>query len=216
MGLNIFKGKNKMIKYYILSLLRADRKHIVENNIQKFPCFEVIKSINGYDVDETLRAFKASGLVYNRLHYPTYGTLANFLTKYNAIKHQIENNIPFMCFIEDDLELNDGFVSHIEDCISLFTPDIDVIRLALLGDGYVTSLNGAINIKNNIDKKGIVCNIDNQIRFHSGNELYYPNSPWKLLVPCNKGDCLKTSEISIADLMNRINSKWILDNGVKS
>lgn len=194
-----------MIKYYILSLLREDRKHIVEKNIQKFPCFEVIKSINGYDIDETLRAFKDSGLIYHRLHYPTYGTLANFLTKYNVLKHQIENNIPFMCFIEDDLELYDGFISHIEDCISLFTPDIDVIRLALLGDGYITSLNGAINIKNKIDTKGIICNIDNQIRFHCSNELYCPNTPWKLLIPCNTGDCLKTSQISIVDLMNRIN-----------
>lgn len=192
------------IKYYILSLLRQDRKHIVEKNIQRFPCFEVIKSINGYDVDETLKAFKASGLTYHKLHYPTYGTLANFLTKYNVLKHQIEHSIPFMCFIEDDLELLDGFVNHIEDCISLFTPDIDIIRLALLGDGYITSLNGAINIKNIIDAKGIVCNVDNQLRFHSGSELYCPNAPWKLLVPCNQGDCLRTGTIKIEDLINRI------------
>ncbi len=192
------------IKYYILSLLRENRKSILEKNIQKFPCFEIIKSINGYDIDETLRMFKLSGLVYHKLYHTTYGSLANFLTKYNVLKHQIENSIPFVCFIEDDLELLDGFVDYIKDCVSLFNQEISIIRLSIIGNGYITSLNGAINIKHMIDKQGIISDISNQLRSQSENELYCPDAPWKLLIPCDKGDCLRTSLIKIEHLINRI------------
>ena len=46
--------------------------------------------------------------------YETYGTLANFLTKLKAFQHQIENKIPYMCLIEDDLILNPNFKKFVE------------------------------------------------------------------------------------------------------
>jgi hypothetical protein len=180
--------------------MTQERLPIVENNLKKFPFFQVIKSINGYNKEETITAYKNTKLKYVWQYFPTHGTLANFITKYNTIKHQIDNEIPFICFIEDDLELYDNFVEHIEHSISLFTEDLNIIRLDNWGEGYITSLNGAKRIKNIIDSVGIVQNIDNQLRDYSGPELFCRGTPWRLIVPTNQGDCLKTEKLNIKEL----------------
>lgn len=184
------------LEYYILSLQREDRKTTIEKNLKNFPIFQIFQSINGYNKEETLIAFRNSKLYYHRLFYPTYGTLANFITKYNTIKYQIENKIPFLCFIEDDLELYPNFISYINDNIYILKDkNINMLRLDKWGEGYVTSLSGAINIKNLIDKNGIINNIDNQLRNNCGNEYVLKNTPWKLICETNKGDCLKTEQL---------------------
>jgi len=180
--------------------MTEERAEIVRKNMEKFPAFKVFHSINGYNKQETIFAYKSSGLSYHYLYFPTYGTLANFLTKYNILKYQIANNIPFVCFIEDDLLLHDNFVDYIKNCVGLFTKDINIIRLGTWGEGYITSLQGAINIKNIIDCIGIAQNIDNQLRDLSGPELFCNKTPWSLVVPTNAGDCLKTDKLDVRDL----------------
>jgi GR25 family glycosyltransferase involved in LPS biosynthesis len=185
------------IYYTILSLLTDERRSILEKNLEKFPFISVTKSINGYDIDATLLALKHSGLIYKTLEFPTYGTLANFLTKYNIIKYQIMNELPYVCFIEDDLLLDSNFTNFIENHISLFQNNIlNIIRLDNWGEGYITSLKGAINIIDLITKSGIVDNIDNQLRKYCGKEYFVKKTPWKLMIRTNRGDCLKTKKIT--------------------
>lgn len=188
--------KNK-VDFYILSLLRPDRKSIVEKNIQKFPIIKIFESVNGYDTDLTIDSLKKTGLKYNSLFFTTYGTLANFITKYNVLKHQIQNNIKLMCFIEDDLELHDSFVEYIENKSLLFEKydDLNMIRLDKWGEGYITSLNGAVRIVNSIKNQGICDNVDNQLRLMCGKEIGVEDTPWKLLHESNEGDCLKTEKL---------------------
>ena len=182
---------------YILSLLRPDRKQLVESNVKKFPEIKIFKSINGYDTKETLEALEVSGLKYHYLGFPTYGTLANFLTKYNVLKYQIANKIDFMCFIEDDLELHDNFMVFIRNSLHLLKDDLELnmLRLDTWGEGYVTSLAGAERTKYHIDKKGICKNIDDQLRLISGKEKHITNTPWRLIHKTNAGDCLKTERL---------------------
>lgn len=175
--------------------MRDDRVDLVRENIAKFPEFKVFKSIDGYDITATIAEFKKTGLKYVNMYYTTWGTLANFITKYNLINYQIENNIPFVCFIEDDLLLLPGFIEHVLSCLPHLDQGANIVRLNHWGEGYITSLNGAKNIKQIIKEKGIVENIDNQLREHCGIEKYCPTDTWKLLCPTNCGDCLKTKEL---------------------
>ena len=69
---------------------------------------EIFESINGYDSNITIENLKNMKLKYKHLNFPTYGTLANFLTKVKAFKYQIKNKIKYMCLIEDDLILKKG------------------------------------------------------------------------------------------------------------
>lgn len=197
---------NHNIQYYILSLLTEERKSIIKQNLQLFPNFSIIKAINGYDIDETINEFKKTKLIYKHLSpdpaFSTYGTLANFLTKYNILIHQISQKIPYICFIEDDLELGAEFIKCVEYLIQYFdTEDINSIRLDTWGEGYITSLKGAKNIINLINENGIIENIDNQLNYYCGPQIICTNTPWKLIVPTNAGDCLKTEKINIERLI---------------
>jgi GR25 family glycosyltransferase involved in LPS biosynthesis len=176
--------------------MTPEREKIIQENLKLFPFITVTKSINGYDIPETLARLKDSQLIYKHLEFPTYGTLANFLTKYFILKYQIETKLPYLCFIEDDLLLSSSFITFIEEIIPIFDNyNINMIRLAKWGEGYVTSLDGAHKIIDLINTNGIIANIDNQLRKHCGPEYSMKNTPWKLMIRTNGGDCLKTQKI---------------------
>ena len=188
------------IIYLIQSLQTPERLTFINKNKETFYDLNIIQSINGYNIIETLHEYEKSGLKYHNLDYPTYGTLANFITKVNAFKFQVENNIDYMCLIEDDLILDNNFKSFIEGSLYLLK-DCNMIRLCNWGEGYVTSLEGAKNILNHIYKDGIIDSIDNQLRLRCGKEIHIQNTPFQLVVETNKGDCLKTQFISEYDLL---------------
>lgn len=185
------------IYYTILSLMTPERQSLVQQNLNLFPFITVTKSINGYDINETLQALKETKLIYHRLEFPTYGTLANFITKYNILKYQIESKLEYLCFIEDDLLLFKDFVPFIENLTTILVnnTDINMIRLARWGEGYLTSLNGAHRIIDSINRSGIIANIDNQLRKYCGREHAVQKTPWKLMIETNRGDCLKTKKL---------------------
>ena len=184
------------ITYFIQSLKTSERISIINANLKLFPNIKIFDAINGYNVYETTDCLLKSQLKLKYLSFNTYGTLANFLTKYNAFKYQIDNNIKYMCLIEDDLLLKPNFQEFIVNNTKLLdNSNINMLRLDKWGEGYVTSIKGAINIINYIQKNGIIENIDNQLRLYCGNEKRLYNTPWTLMVPSNKGDCLKTQKI---------------------
>ena len=197
-----FENKNNnnnlgLCEIFVLTLDRDDRKYIFEKNKIKFPNIKKIISVNGYNKKETVDELIKLKLKYYKLEtgFCTYGTLANFITKVKMLKYQIENNIPYICFIEDDLVLDDNFEEFINSYTSFFHKDINMIRLATWGEGYITSIESAKRVLNCIYDKGIINNIDGQLKYYSGSEIYLHNTPWKLVIGTNNGDCLKTERL---------------------
>ena len=182
------------ITYFIQTLQTPERTHLVNQNLKTFPDFKIFKSINGYDVNETKNELLKSNLTFKKLDFFTYGTLANFLSKVNAFKYQVDNNIQYMCLLEDDLILHDNFKNFVENLL-LENYHCNIFRLCNWGECYITSLDGAKNILTHIYNDGIIKNIDNQLRENCGNEIYIPNAPFDLVIKTNKGDCLKTKRI---------------------
>jgi hypothetical protein len=159
--------------------------------------------VNGYDTNETLREFHALGFMYKYLYFPTYGTLANWITKVKMLKYQVEHKLPYMCIIEDDLILGAGFEKFVyENLYLLKDPAINIIRLAKWGEGYITSYESAKRILDIIYKTGIVDNIDNQFRVFCGKEIAVEDTPFHLTVESNNGDCLKTEYIQLNLVMH--------------
>lgn len=188
------------IKIYILSLLNnGEREEIISKNKKLFPQIEVIKSTNGFNKQEVIDELIKLDIKFYKLNkyrkenFNTYGTLANFITKVKIMKYQVENKIPYICFIEDDLLLKSNFVSFIESRKDKYLKDnVNILRLARWGEGYITSLEGSERILAHIKRTGIIQNIDNQLRENCGKELRLLNTPWRLIIGTNKGDCLKT------------------------
>ena len=187
-------GKYNFCEIYIISLLKQERKKYIEINRKKYKNIKVFQAVNGYDINETLKVQCDNNIEYKNLRFKTYGTLACWLSKYKMLKHQVENNIPFVCFLEDDVILQDNFDKFLNNCVFEFKKDINIIRLNRFGEGYITSLESAKTLLKILNKEGICENIDNQLQFMCGKELYIPNNYLKLVVKTNKGDCLKTVE----------------------
>lgn len=186
-----------LCKIFVLTLDRDDRKYIFEKNKIKFPNIKKIISVNGFNKQETIDELIKLKLKFYKLQngFNTYGTLANFITKVKMLKYQIEYNIPYVCFIEDDLLLDDNFQEFINKNISFFHTNINMVRLASWGEGYITTIESAKRILSYIYKCGIINNVDNQLRENCGPEIYLHNTPWKLVIGTNDGDCLKTERL---------------------
>ena len=183
------------IKFFIQSLETPERLEIINKNRKLFPEFEIFKSINGYNIEETCDEFYKSGYKFHNLRFKTFGTLANWLTKVKAIEYQVKNNIEYLVLIEDDLLLKEHFIQFIINKI----PRCDrrnFLRLAKWGEGYVFSLKGAKEILEHMKKNGIIKNIDDQLEKHCGKEEHTVGTPWSLVIGTNNGDCLKTETIS--------------------
>jgi hypothetical protein len=193
-------GKYRLhCEFFILSMMRDDRKQARDKNAEQYPSFRFIQSVDGYNIEETLQEFRKLGVIYKYLYFPTYGTLANWLTKVKMIKYQIDHKIPYICTIEDDLILEPGFEKFVYDNLYHLNDDtINIVRLAKWGEGYITSYESAKRIWDIIERTGIVDNIDNQFRVFCGKEVAVENTPFSLMVESNKGDCLRTQQIDLS------------------
>ena len=191
--------KINICKFYIITLMRQDRAQYNTHNTTLFPFIELVKAVNGYDIPETMRELDEIGIRYVKLSFKTYGTLANWIAKYKMIKYQVDNKIPYICFLEDDLTLEPNFCDFIRTSLSHFrdTEDLNMLRLMKWGEGYVTSFEGSKRIMRHMFETGIIENIDNQLRCNCGKELYVEGAPMVLRVKGNTGDCLKTQKFSI-------------------
>lgn len=190
-------------KTYILSLLTEERLKYINKTTKLFPFINIVKSVNGYDRDETINEFLSLNLDFHKLKvgprndFNNYGTLACWITKVKFLKFQIDNKIPYALFLEDDAKLLPGFFDSLNDIMSdkwgLLDNDVNVIRLFQWGEGYITSLSSAKRLLSIIQDTGVVDNIDNQLRERSGPELKLNfNDFYRKWVKTNEGDILKT------------------------
>lgn len=190
-------GRYNLCEVFVCTLLTENRKKYIDKNMKKFPFLKIFKSVNGFNTYDTISQLDKLRLKYINLDFKTYGTLANWLTKYKILVHQIENNIPYMCFIEDDVILSDNFYNYINEAIAYLKDDINILRLMDWGEGYITSLESAKRLVNILYTTGIIKNIDNQLRENSGKEMKMFNCPMILEEETNSGDCLKTLSLPV-------------------
>ena len=184
---------NAPLQFFVLSLGRDDRKHFYEENLKILPELQFFQAVNGYDKTETVQEFKKLNIPFYNIMYPIYGTLANIITKIKAMKYQIEHKIPFICFIEDDIILKPTFKPFIQYAITNYLRNnINILRLGPWGEGYVTSLYSSRRILQYLHKKGIVDNIDNQLKYFCGPEFEITGTPWELHHFDGVRDCLST------------------------
>jgi hypothetical protein len=199
-------GKYNLCEVFICSLLRPDRMKYIEENIKMFPFIKTFKSINGYNPNIPLKEIINLKLKYKDLdnNFRTYGTLANWITKYKMLKHQVEHEIPYMCFLEDDLILESNFYTFICDSLKHFKTNVNMLRLMTWGEGYITSYESAKRTLEHLDRDGITRNIDNQLRENCGYEIALEKTPMKLMVIGNNGDCLKTGKFENAEIYSKL------------
>jgi len=188
-------GKYNLCEIYICSLLTDERKPFIKANQELYPSIKVFKSVNGYDKEETNRELAKENLSYKKLGYGTYGTLANWITKYKMLKYQVDNEIPYLCFLEDDVLLEPGFYEYIYDSLHYVNADYNILRLMHWGEGYITSLESAKRTLYFLQRDGVIENIDNQLKDSCGKEIGLNNVPARLMIETNKGDCCKTADL---------------------
>lgn len=184
------------MKIITQTLNKQNRKHIRDHNDKLFPGMIFYQSINGYHKKQTINEFKKSGLKYKSLHFDNYGTLANFLTKVKIINEEVNKGTDIFCLIEDDLKLEKNFMEFIDSKASI-AHKYNMLRLDNWGEGYIITNKGGREILRLIYEKGIINNIDNQLRENCGPELFIKNTPWKLQVETNLGDCNKTDKLNL-------------------
>lgn len=189
------------MKIIIQTLNKPDRQHIREHNNKLFPDMIFYNAIDGYNIIETINQFKKSNLKYKNLNFDNYGTLANFLTKVKIIYEEVNNGTDIFCLIEDDLKLQKKFMEFIDSKVSL-AYKYNMLRLDNWGEGYIITNKGGHEILRLIYEKGIIQNIDNQLRENCGPELFIKGTPWELQVKTNEGDCNRTQKITL-NLLNK-------------
>ena len=184
------------VKFICLSLQKPARMELYKRNHISLPRLELMQSVNGYNIGETLWRLKQTKLKFITLDedFQNFGTLACFITKYNCLLYQVHKSLPFMCAIEDDMLLGPGFEEFVQkQAIQLSArPRMNMVRLGEWGEGYITTLAGAKRIIELIKSKGIIRNIDNQLREHCGKEIYKPCPCWQRTKLSEQGDIIRT------------------------
>lgn len=221
-SLFVKRDNKEYCKFFILSLLNGSRNHIIHKNLIIHEDIDLFQSVNGYSEDDTINSLQQSGLIFHNLHDSNslrYGVLANFLTKFHILEYQIEHDIPYMCFLEDDVCIKKDFIYFIyNEAIPAFKKDktLNIIRLGVWGEAYVTSLASAKRLIKIIKQTGIRENIDNQLSKLSGKELDLSSHSYHKLFTVssapNSGDCLNTKFIDIS----KVNPKSIKNLDIES
>jgi hypothetical protein len=200
---SLLRGNSASPAYRVISLGRPERLQLLAENQLGLPQLERFPAINGYSDAEVQRALKDSGLTYHRLDFPTNGTLACFLSKHAAFRLQVDQKLPLLVLLEDDVRLDPDFDAYVRVAAQLLFlfPWLTHLRLAQWGEGYITNVRGAERILHKLGQQGIRRNIDNQLRRDCGPQfpvgrLIPPH--WQLVVATNAGDCLKTGPVTIA------------------
>lgn len=203
------------VRFVVLSLNRtAEHAAAIAANRRHLD-LEVFRSINGFDKRETVSALLASKLKYHLYSYcgftrfGTYGSLANYVTKYFALAHQVAHEWPYMAMLEDDMRLEPGFREYVEAAVRTNFEQLgwgprarpELLVLGSWGEGYVTSLASARRVLRSLRQQGVPQNVDIMLNEgHVGRAVRLRDVPWTHRVGPNLGDCLKTPHIGMTEL----------------
>jgi predicted O-methyltransferase YrrM len=145
------------MKYIVVGKNNFDSLRLYEKNMKILPELEYKYGLVGNDYYEIMNKLAEFNLIYKKLSEPTFNILANFLNKYECLLNQVENKIDYLCFMEDNILLTPNFKNYIESKLDLFDdPELSFIKLGILDEIYIISLEKAREIVNRIKIIGIV------------------------------------------------------------
>ena len=70
-----------------------------------------------------------SGVELRHLDHLKYGTLANWVTKFKAFEYQLLHSIDYMCLLEDDVVIEEGFHEYIDSLLPKLSNDVKLLTL---------------------------------------------------------------------------------------
>lgn len=160
------------------------------------PNLEVLPSVDGFNKEKVETELAQLQVPFKWIEHWNYGALSCWMSHYKAFKKQVDEKIPFMVCLEDDVVLNETFYPGVNALQHRFEKDkeLNIIRFGGFGEGYMTSFDSASRLLKILTEKGVIQNIDNQLRCHSGKEVHIPLIHW-LRCPTNCGDIGKTERL---------------------
>ena len=183
---------NPKIKFVTQSLGDKSRNRWVQQNKKTLSNLKVWKAVDGSDYEETIKNFLRIDVPYQTLS-PSgkyFGQFANWISKFDIFNYQVENEIEYLCSLEDDVVVNDEFEDFLYDKIEMFGK-VDypsLLRLGEFGEGYLSDLRSSKHIINILRQDGVVNNIDLQLRdYLRAREIRIYETPWELKFPPSGG-----------------------------
>lgn len=146
------------ITFVALTLNNTQRNAFVRANQAVLPELELFLAVNGYSKEDTIRRLGSTPLKLhpytfcNAARFATFGSLANFVSKYLALRMQVRRRLPYMAMLEDDMQLRPGFKAFVEQTVRSGALDraeerAELLVLGVWGEGYVTSLASARRVE---------------------------------------------------------------------
>lgn len=205
------------VRVLVMTLGRdAERARYVEDMRRVLPDLETFAATNGFNRTTTARALlRETNMAFHEMcgdpttsgvrEFETWGTLANFITRYRAFARQVADGEAFQAVVEDDQQLAPDAAARLSAAATEHfggARPVDLVLLGEWGEGYLTSLAAARRLVAGLDAYGIIGCPDQQLN----NDLM-PNVTARkvslaksgLLVGrqrVNRGDCLKTARLS--------------------
>jgi len=198
----IFPSESLGIRYVMLAL--NPKKSAAERKKQ-LPEIEAHQSVNGFDLNHTCSLANSWNIPFVKLNTGSGGMLANWLTKFAALREQVQQRIPFQVMLEDDIGLQPEFKTFVEQQVRRHflgnneqlpvKEQVNLVVLGRWGEGYITSLASAARVLHRLRSNGIRRNPD--IQFNDGScgrtiQLIPANTPMTRLRHPNEGDIKRT------------------------
>ena len=180
----------------------------------------MMPAVDGYNHTNTIEALLDSRLAFHSLSNggKKWGKLATFLTKYRALMHQVERNVPFQITLEDDVIPRPTWPNLVQNaCALLFSrPHVSVLQMSSYAEVMLTSLEGARRLTSGMRATGIRRNDDqtlldssvmagfgfarrsNDVVRYRGTDI--KPRPYTLERKTNRGDIAATSRITWAEM----------------
>jgi len=199
------------------------REEFLNANRREVPGLHVLDAVNGYDRNETIRQMRALRIPYCfYCKRPSFGDLANALSKLKALQEQVERRVPFQAIVDDDVLMHgESFPQYVADLSrSYFLATdaagardpvgwrerrvvTDLVKLGNYGEGQLTSLVSAERILRKWQTTGFIGCSDQQWgsswRMNATIANVAKYTPWTVLTKTNSGDVLKAPFLTEAD-----------------
>lgn len=210
------------IGYVVTALERNGTKRFYENNTQHLPSLTVLRAVDGRNTTLVIERLLESGLSFHRLSEGNkrWGKLATFLTKYQALLHQVRTNTPWQITFEEDVGVTSSFCELVRHACQLYLakPATSIVHLSIYAEVLFTSLQGAKRLLAGMRRQGIWRADDQTLAdrtllyrdpheervFVDGgakkNELGLTPVPWFLHRKTNAGDIIGTRRMTWAEM----------------
>ena len=163
----------RMVRHVVVLLDRPDRQRIfLKNRKEGLKELEAFPAVNGYNESELLRAWRDAGVRYRDVELHNKGTIANWLSKFLAVRWQCRERVPFMALLEDDVQVINSAAYRALTCTlahRMAVGDIPhAMNLDQWGNAYLFDVKWACAAAAHLCRTGMASNIDNALNSFIG------------------------------------------------